>query len=133
MFANSAIRSTAVLLGLLTLCVLGCGDSPGDAENSGTLVSPQPISLPGPGNPFRPDTEIVFVMPQSGQWSAWITSIFADTVRSYYGHAKTGETVRIVWDGDDDHGMPEPDGIYFARVAAGKYEFTKKLLLIWRP
>jgi hypothetical protein len=133
MFPNRAIGTIAVLIGLMSLCAVGCGDSPRSQERGDSPVSPQTITLPGPGNPFRPDTEVVFTMPQTGPWSASIITIFSDTVRSYSGAAAAGQTVWIVWDGHDDHGGPEPDGIYFAKVTAGEYLFTKKLLLLWRP
>jgi hypothetical protein len=133
MFPYRIIHTTVILISLLSLCTLGCNDSSHDKKVGDTPVSPQLITLPGPGNPFRPDTEIVFVMPQSGQWSAWIISIFADTVRGFSGTAVAGETVWILWEGHNDHGVPLPDGIYFARVTAGEYLFTKKLLLLWRP
>jgi hypothetical protein len=133
MFPYRSLRATVMLIILLGVLALGCNDSSGGKKSGDTPVSPQSITLPGPGNPFRPDTEIVFVMPQSGRWSASITSIFSDTVHCYCGTAVAGETVWIVWEGDDDHGAPQPDGIYFARVTAGRYQFTKKLLLIWRP
>lgn len=127
------IITTLILISLLSLSFPGCNDSSHDKKVGNTPVSTQTITLPGPGNPFRPDTEIVFVMPQSGPWSAWIVNIFADTVRGYSGTAVAGETVCIVWEGHNDYGAPQPDGIYFARVAAGEYLFTKKLLLLWRP
>ncbi len=132
MFPNQAGSRVAILIILLGICAVGCSDSPRDQEK-GSPVAPQTIALPGPDNPFRPDTEIVFVMPLTGPWSAAIVNILADTVRNYSGIADTGDTVWIVWDGNDDFALPEPDGIYFARVTAGEYNYTKRLLLLWRP
>lgn len=133
MFRHRIVFTAVILIGLLSLCPMGCNDSSHDKKVGNTPVSPQTITLPGPGNPFRPDTEIVFVMPESGQWSASIVTIFSDTVRNYSGTAVEGETVWIIWDGHNDYGAPQPDGIYFGRVTAGEYLFTKKLLLLWRP
>lgn len=133
MFPKPTVCAIAVLIGWLGICAVGCNDSSRNKENGNMPVSPQTITLPSPGNPFRPDTEIVFVMPQTGNWSASIANIFGDTVRNFSDISVEGETVWIIWEGNNDYGAPQPDGIYYVRVTAGKYLYTKKLLLLWRP
>lgn len=133
MFLERSYHPTVILIVLLGLYVCGCSDSSPEGQTGDTPVSPQVVSLPGPNSPFRPDTVIVFVMPQTGPWSGTITNFLSDTVRTLAGTAGVGDTVRFAWDGVDDWDTPQPDGVYFARITAGRYVFTKKLLLLWRP
>jgi hypothetical protein len=133
MFLKQQHHVFSLLIVLLGLYAFGCNDSSPEEQAGDTPVSPQVVSLPGPNNPFRPDTEIVFTMPLSGRWSGWITNFLSDTVRTINGTANEGDTIRFAWNGDDDYGTPQPDGIYFARITAGQYVFTKKLLMLWRP
>lgn len=133
MFHKRRHTTAAILTALLGLLVFGCSDSSPDEQAGDSPVSPQVVSLPGSTNPFRPDSEIVFVMPQSGRWSGRITNFLSDTVRTMQGTADEGDTVCFAWNGIDDYGTPQPDGIYFARINAGQYVFTKKMLMLWRP
>lgn len=129
MLAKSFIWISAVLIGLAGLYFSGCGDSPkGDSS-----VSPQIVTFPGPDNPWQQDTEISFIMPQDGPWSATILDVEADTVRNYQGTAQKEDSVLIVWDGNDDFAVPRPNGVYFAKISVGEYQSTKKLLLVRMP
>ncbi|RLC48034.1 MAG: hypothetical protein DRI23_10785, partial [Candidatus Cloacimonadota bacterium] len=39
-------------------------------------------------------------------------------------------TYSVVWDGTDDHCKPVSSGIYFYKLKSGKFEKTKKMLLM---
>ncbi|MFH1279668.1 MAG: T9SS type A sorting domain-containing protein [Candidatus Eisenbacteria bacterium] len=81
-------------------------------------------------NPLNPTASVRFDLsePQDVVLEVYDTSgrRIAELVRSRHG---PGESV-VLWDGRDQHGRAIPSGIYFARLQAGDFTATRKMVLV---
>jgi hypothetical protein len=50
-------------------------------------------------------------------------------VRRYEGSSGSG-TMILNWNGVDASGVPSPAGVYFYRVRAGRFDETRRMLLV---
>ncbi len=80
-------------------------------------------------NPFAPGTVIRFEVPQA---SAVLLRVYdvsgrqvATLARGKYGPGAWD----VAWDGVDDAGVPAVSGVYFARIQAGNFTATRKMVL----
>jgi len=81
-------------------------------------------------NPFNPSTSIRFTMPERAEIDLALYDAAGCRVAVVAsGVYEPGEHV-ISWDGRDDTGREAASGIYFARLRAGDFEATRKLVLI---
>jgi len=81
-------------------------------------------------NPFNPQTEIRFTLPQTATARLGIYDIRGRLVRQLHsGHLDAGEHV-MTWRGRDDAGQPAPSGVYLARLEAGPVRLTRRLTLV---
>jgi hypothetical protein len=104
--------------------------SPETATN-GDQDIPEAFALyPNVPNPFNPATTIRFAMPEPGHA---VLSVHDPTGRRVAvladGDFKAGEFVKN-WDGRDESGREMGSGIYFARLVAGEYTATRKMVLL---
>ncbi len=104
------------------------GTSIEEAEQPDKYLHEARISSIRP-NPFRRAVRIDYSVPEPG----WIEiTIFNNTGRRVItllsDRISTG-THSITWEGHDDTGHPQPDGIYYLRLQNGSGRATQKLLL----
>jgi hypothetical protein len=92
---------------------------------------PRPASL-GQNfpNPFNPSTIIPFNLDQDMQAKLKIYDVSGRLVRNLMNEVRSAGPNQIRWDGRDDLARGLPSGIYFARLEAGDYKATRKLLLL---
>lgn len=96
-------------------CPLSIGEIP--AEPSVPLPTDFSISQNFP-NPFNPETEISFALPEPSQVSITILDLLGRTVATLTsGHYRAGYQ-RVRWDGTDASGSTVGSGIYFYRITA---------------
>jgi len=81
-------------------------------------------------NPFNPETEISFVLTEGTEVALKVFDVTGRLVTDLHqGHLAAGRH-RAIWNGTDETGRPVSSGIYFARLVAGDFTATRKMLLL---
>jgi hypothetical protein len=75
-------------------------------------------------NPFNPTTSIELALPVASEYTLTIYNVLGQEVKSFNGSAEAG-FVRIDWDASN-----QSSGIYLYKVSAGRFEATKKMVLV---
>lgn len=81
-------------------------------------------------NPFNPSTTIAFGLDKAEHVNIQIYNVKGQLVRNLISETKPANSYRIVWNGANDSGKTLPSGIYYARMTAGKYTTTRKLVIM---
>jgi hypothetical protein len=107
-----------------------------ESVSTGTLVSVGDAEPEGPQNyinypnPFNPSTKLIYSLPQSGHVKLEIYDIAGRrTAALVNGFQQTGE-YEYIWNAANATGNRSVSGMYFARLQAGKFSKTIKLLLM---
>jgi hypothetical protein len=81
-------------------------------------------------NPFNPETEICYALPNDCHVRLTVYNVKGQKVKTLVnGFESTGhKTVR--WDGTDENGQKVSSGIYFYRLEAGNFRQTHKMVLM---
>ena len=138
---------------------LAKGHLPGLLGADDPIVDKPVQTLSNFPNPFNPSTTISFSVPQTssfvtleiynlkGQKVKNLSVSLSSAQQSIEGYGKINSnasrpstelrmtqagsnTYSVVWDGTDDHCKPVSSGIYFYKLKSGKFEKTKKMLLM---
>ena len=82
-------------------------------------------------NPFNPSTTISFSLAEPTDVIIEIFNIKGQKIKSLYSAyvSETNIIHNIVWNGDDSLGNTVSTGIYFAKIKAGSFIKTRKMLL----
>ncbi|MDP8267868.1 MAG: FlgD immunoglobulin-like domain containing protein [Candidatus Tenebribacter davisii] len=82
-------------------------------------------------NPFNPETNIVFNLPEEGRVQLDIYNIRGQKIRSLLKDQITSGQHSIVWNGKDDSGKKVSSGVYLYRlIVNSRIEAVKKCLLL---
>lgn len=81
-------------------------------------------------NPFNPTTTIQFSLEQRSQVSLKVYDVSGREVRTLENRALPTGQYNVTWDGTNNSGQAVTSGIYFYRLDAGKFESTKKMVLL---
>jgi hypothetical protein len=81
-------------------------------------------------NPFNPETNIQFDIPESGNVSLKIYNMLGQQVKALVEETKTAGTHRVQWDGSNEDGQSVPSGVYVYRLIAENFTATKKMSLM---
>ena len=82
-------------------------------------------------NPFNPTTTIEFTVPEAATARLEVFDAQGRLVRTLAVRTYAGPTRdRVVWDGADEHGKTVASGLYYYKLTAGKYQATRKMLLL---
>jgi hypothetical protein len=110
--------------------ILGWDETTGArAPNDGP--APAGILLrPNRPNPFNPETEIAFSLPAAGQARLSIHDAAGRLVALLADRPFDSVEQVLRWDGRDEAGGEAPSGVYFARLAAGEFTASKKMVLL---
>lgn len=104
---------------------------PTGVANEETLATPrQTVLHSNTPNPFNPVTTIEFDLAARGNVQLRLYDVAGRLVRTLVDEVHLPARHRVMWDGRDDHGRPVPTGIYFARLHAGDYEGSRKLVVL---
>lgn len=83
--------------------------------------------LPQP-NPFQSTTTLAFDLPAARTVRLVVHSIDGRVVRRLAEGAYEAGRHRAIWDGRDDRGNPVASGVYFARLVAGEFKSTQRIV-----
>jgi len=81
-------------------------------------------------NPFNPNTEIRFTIPNAGHVSIKIYDMNGKLVKNLVSEQKAAGVYSISWDGQDKNGFKVTSGVYFYRINAGEFTMSKKMILM---
>ena len=104
----------------------------------GPFVTMQPETIPQPEiyltnypNPFNPTTTISFSVPQMSSFvTLEIYNVKGQKVKTLVNETKSAGEHSVVWDGRDSNNKPVSSGIYFYNLKAGRFEKSRKMLLL---
>jgi hypothetical protein len=107
----------------------------GDNEYFSAVAS---VKLPGRSielsqnvpNPFNPETTIRFTLPSSERVALSVYAANGALVRTLVDGVQPSGTHNITWDGHDSKGNAVSSGVYFYRLSAGKFNETRKMVLL---
>jgi hypothetical protein len=86
--------------------------------------------LPNYPNPFNPETEIRFQLPQAGFVVIKIFNILGEEIRTLADAQYDAGYHRVRWDGKDKNGKSVASGVYLYQLRAGRFSQVKKMGLI---
>ncbi len=81
-------------------------------------------------NPFNPQTEIRFALPQGARATLAIFDIRGRKVRTLVECDLPAGEHLTVWEGRDDDGRAQPSGVYLAKLSAGALNMVRRLTLL---
>ena len=81
-------------------------------------------------NPFNPTTTIAFELPVAMEVRLSIFDLNGKLVHELVNGPLAAEHHAVEWDGRNQHGQPQPSGVYFYRLLAGDQEFAGEMTLL---
>jgi hypothetical protein len=81
-------------------------------------------------NPFNPATTISYDMPVDGDVSIVIYDAVGQEVRQLVNNGHTAGRYNVQWDAKDALGRSVGSGVYIAKIKAGTFSATQKMLLL---
>jgi hypothetical protein len=81
-------------------------------------------------NPFNPETEISFSLPERTQVSLIIYNILGERVKTLVNGEVDAGTHTVSWNGKDEAGKQVASGIYFYRLKTETFDQTKRMVLM---
>jgi len=97
----------------------------------GSVINPEKYQLfQNHPNPFNPNTEIRFTIPNAGLVSIKIYDMQGKLVRNLVSERKAAGSYTVSWDSRDENGIKITSGVYFYRIDAGEFTMSKKMILM---
>lgn len=81
-------------------------------------------------NPFNPSTMIEFNLPVSSHARVEVYNLLGEQVNVLVDRNLPAGRYSVTWNGDDLSGRTAPSGIYFYRLSAGDFSYTRKMMLV---
>ncbi|GEM_PF-1818976 len=81
-------------------------------------------------NPFNPMTSIAFSLPSKSEVVLSIYNVLGQRVKELLNDNLDAGRHTIIWDGTDNGGKQVASGIYFYCIKAGKFQDSKKMILL---
>ena len=81
-------------------------------------------------NPFNPQTEIRFQIPQHEYVEIRIFNTLGQEVRNLLAENREAGSHKIIWNGLDNGGREVSSGTYFYSVVAGEHHIVKRMVLL---
>jgi len=105
---------------------------PENTENSTSKDTPveSHIKTGNYPNPFNPQTEIAYSLPEDCYIKLTIYNIQGQKVKQLLNEYQSAGTRKVVWDGCDENGEKVASGIYFYRIEAGPNTVTNRMVLL---
>ncbi len=101
------------------------------AISSSNVKFPEDVLLIGNyPNPFNPATTIYYELPNASKVKLEVYNLLGQNVRTLINVRQEAGRHQIVWDGENDFGLPVASGIYIYRFQAGNYSKIMKMILM---
>ncbi|MCF7920321.1 MAG: T9SS type A sorting domain-containing protein [Candidatus Cloacimonetes bacterium] len=81
-------------------------------------------------NPFNPETEIRFRLPEAADVSLYIYNIKGQLVKKLVEQQLPAGTHSMIWNGKDENTVAAATGIYFFQLKTGNFAATGKMVLL---
>ncbi|MCF7797783.1 MAG: T9SS type A sorting domain-containing protein [Lentisphaeria bacterium] len=81
-------------------------------------------------NPFNPTTTIRYDLPEPSQVRLTIYNQLGQPIRTLVHGEKSAGFQSVVWDGRNNVGQQAGTGIYFYQINSGKFNQTRKMILL---
>ena len=81
-------------------------------------------------NPFNPETEIRYQLPNSSEVSLSIYNLMGQEIKTLINSYHSAGYYSVKWDGTNNQGMKVASGIYIYIMRAGSFVDVKKLIFI---
>ncbi|MCG3157352.1 MAG: hypothetical protein DKINENOH_03984 [bacterium] len=104
---------------------------PAGVMDEKTAAWPQEFALlPNFPNPFNPETEIRFALPEASFVVLKIFNTLGEEIRILVEAPLAPGTHSVHWDGTDRHGSLVVSGVYLCRLQAGGFSQVRKMSLV---
>jgi hypothetical protein len=81
-------------------------------------------------NPFNPETEITYHLPEQQEISLIVFNLIGQQVKTLVNTSQAAGSYSVAWDGTDRFGSKVPTGVYIYRLQAGKFVESRKMMLV---
>ncbi len=81
-------------------------------------------------NPFNPATTIKYSIATDTDVSLVVYDVSGRRVRTLVDNHQRADVYKVAWDGMNDQGQRVASGMYFYKLAAGKFVQTRKMMLL---
>ncbi|MBN2829731.1 MAG: M6 family metalloprotease domain-containing protein [Candidatus Cloacimonetes bacterium] len=81
-------------------------------------------------NPFNPETTISFDLAHSTQVELTVYNLLGQKVNTLVNEVRESGNHNVVWNGLNEKGKNVSSGVYFYKLQAGTYTYTKKMILL---
>jgi hypothetical protein len=81
-------------------------------------------------NPFRPDTEVSFVVPGPGRARLRVFDVTGRLVRTLLDSPLDAGAHQVRWSGEDDRGARAASGVYFLRLDTPAGSSSRKVVML---
>ena len=96
---------------------------------NGTFV-PTEYKISAYPNPFNPETQISYHVPEAGDVKIEIFNVLGQKIRVLVNQHQEAGAYNATWNGTSQKNMQMPSGTYFLKVSAKNYSNTIKLMLL---
>jgi hypothetical protein len=127
---DGPLSPSTVEAGVDELRILASGVATG-TPHAGVAAAPVAFGLEqNRPNPFRPDTEIAWSIPASGDVNLAVYDVSGRAVRRLAEGRWPAGRHTVTWDGADSSGRRVAAGIYFYRLVADERVLTRKMTVL---
>ena len=101
-----------------------------DAGTGGGIIPTAKALICNYPNPFNPETTIEFSLDNPGFVSIDIFNIKGEKVKTLVQADFEAQVHQVVWNGENDQGVPVSSGVYFYEMNTSDYTCVKKMILM---
>jgi uncharacterized membrane-anchored protein len=107
-------------------------ESPESSESTSSETARAKLQIQAQSypNPFNPQAEIAYSLPEDSHVKLTIYNIQGQKVTTLVDEYQSAGTKKVVWDGHDERGESVASGVYLYRIEAGPYNVTNRMVLL---
>ncbi len=107
-------------------------ESSEDSESTSSETAPAELQIEAQSypNPFNPQTEIAYNLPQNSYVKLTIYNAQGQKVKSLVDEYQSAGPKKVIWDGCAEGGEKVASGVYLYRIEAGPHNVTNRMVLL---